>query len=280
MDDVPIQVQAEVRFGCLLNLDVLCAKAFTNCELARNTKAHLVVNLKRTRAVMKIKSDGEVAITGQCSAEEARNALKRAARKCYIHGWPVKFKHFKISLVRWTIPYRPNFTIDILELGKHDLAEIRQSSGNQLLRVLLPCGSLGNAPKGGAKNGKKNAAAGGTGEEHKNPFEDSAAADAGVWAEVSADGRTRFHGALSIEELQHALDVTVPVLEKYKIQDAPESANLHGTGNRAGSGNGGGKGRGRARAVPLSRESMDLEEPMPFGLLQPSEIAAAFVGRA
>mmetsp|Transcript_85076 Transcript_85076/g.216711 ORF Transcript_85076/g.216711 Transcript_85076/m.216711 type:complete len:285 (-) Transcript_85076:72-926(-) len=265
MDGVPVNVQAEADFCCGLDLARLCSRAFLNCELARHTKAPLVIQLRRSRASMKLMCNGEAFISGMCTVEEARVALKKAARRCKLFGWPVKFKSFKVRLVRWIEPYRPKFPIDILALGQHPSAEIRQSSASQPLRVLLPCTGVGAAPAGVRIEGSFELEG-----EQETP-------DAGVWAEVSADGRTRFHGALSVEELKQALDVIAPILEDHRIQDVVDPRDADGDRQpvqRRGLGTRKGLPLKR-RGAPLSREALELEEPIPLGMLVDPLLAAS-----
>merc|ERR1719245_2541882 len=59
-----------------------------------------------------------------------------------------------------------------------------------------------------------------------------------------------------MEELRNALDVTSPILEKYRIGDLPPQ-----------SGGGDGQPRKRQRTKPLSKEALELEEPMPFHMM-------------
>lgn len=250
----------EADFCCPLDLDRLCNRAFLNCELARSAKAPLIIQLFRSKATVKLRSSGEAFFSGTCSVEQARTALKKVARRCKVLSWPVKFKHFKVRLVRWLEPYRPEFPIDILALGRHSSAEIRQNSSSQPLRVLLPCVAVG---------------ASGPRAEGSFQLEDDqdVPADAGVWAEISADGRTRFHGALAVEELHQALDAIVPILEDHRLEgmvdarDARDDAGQDRERHAQRRGLGIQKAEKRRGSAPLSREALELEEPLPRGLM-------------
>lgn len=270
MEGVPIHVQAEADFCCPLDLERLCNRAFLNCELARSAKAPLIIQLFRSRATVKLRSSGEAFFSGTCSVEEARTALKKVARRCKVLSWPVKFKHFKVRLVRWLEPYRPEFPIDILALGRHSSAEIRQNSSSQPLRVLLPCVAVG---------------ASGSRAEGSFQLEDDqdVPADAGVWAEISADGRTRFHGALAVEELHQALDVIAPILEDHRLQDMADARDARDDAGQDRERHAQRRGLGIQKALPpkrrgsapLSREALELEEPLPRGLMVVPALAAS-----
>eukprot|EP00443_Scrippsiella_acuminata_P098658 CAMPEP_0115716136 /NCGR_PEP_ID=MMETSP0272-20121206/76169_1 /TAXON_ID=71861 /ORGANISM="Scrippsiella trochoidea, Strain CCMP3099" /LENGTH=292 /DNA_ID=CAMNT_0003158443 /DNA_START=11 /DNA_END=889 /DNA_ORIENTATION=- len=282
MDGVPVQVQAEAKLCCALNLDRLCSTVFLNCELARGPKAHLVVNLRRQRSVLKIRPDGEMSMLGWCSAEEARTALKRVARKCLQSGIPVKFKGFKVIAIKWARAYRPTFPVDFLELQRHPDAELRQTGASQPLRILLPCGDIGRRAREASSEGAGPSVGGSfsaaqSGQEGADEQNDEVSrAGAGVLAEVSADGRTRFHGAKSVEELQEALEVVVGILEKYKLPDLGGSLAAPGEMGIAGQLVGPGRPFGARRRGPiLSREALELEEPVQAGAVVKAEVASA-----
>merc|ERR1719259_313741 len=122
-----------------MDLDHLCTAVFVNCELPRTSKASLVIQFRRQRSLVKVRRSGELNLAGQCAAEDARTALKKVAYRCGLAGYPVKFKSFKVRSIRWTEAYRPEFPIDILRLGQHPRAEIRQTSTAQPLRVIIQC---------------------------------------------------------------------------------------------------------------------------------------------
>lgn len=196
-----MQVQAEAHLCCQPDLDRLCLEGFADCELARGDGKPLVLQLRRARAVVKVRPTGELQIVGQCTVEEAKLALKRVARRCLRMGLPAKFKRFKVRSVRWTEAFRPEFSVDILQLARHPSAELLQASGDKPLRVCLHCGP------GGLDN---DAAA--------RPEEE---AGGDVRAEVSADGKVRFQGARSVEELGRALGTVAAILEEHRC-DLPQ----------------------------------------------------------
>jgi len=279
MDGVPVQVQAEAKLGCAINLDRLCTTVFLNCELGRGQKSSLVVHMRRANSILRVRADGELSIAGHCSVEDARNAMKKVARRCKKVGFPVKFKGFKVISVKWSQAYRPAFAVDVLELQRHPEAEIRQNASSMGLRVLLPCGNSA-ASAGDAANSE---GAAGPRADGSKPAEGArglagvaegrADAQWGVVAEVSADGRTRFHGAKSVEELKQALGVLMAILEDYKLPGF-EDGSPGGLGQSLAERDRGafrqqaGPGRffgGRRRGPQLSREALELEEPVPGG---------------
>merc|ERR1719203_2762952 len=97
MDYVPLHVQAEAHLGCQPDLERLCQEGFVNCELASGERSPLVLQLRRSSGIVKVRvaPAGDMQLSGQCSVEEARVALKRVARKCLKMGLPAKFKRFR-----------------------------------------------------------------------------------------------------------------------------------------------------------------------------------------
>jgi len=247
MDGVPLNVQIEAQLCCDLDLERLCNEVFTNCELACNVKASLVVQLRRLRSVLKIRPNGELNLVGQCSVEEARCALKRVAYKCSSAGFPVKFKKFRVRSVRWTEAFKPGFPIDILKLGQHHLAEIKQTSTTQALRVYFHIGKTL-----GAEDPQDSPVAAGA---------DGSEENEGVSVQVSADGRVHFSGARSLEELERAMGIMMPILEESKMEidsgmvmDSRRSAMPAAPRGR-------GRGAGRRTGPALSRASLLLAAP-------------------
>lgn len=262
MDWVPISISAEASLGCEPNLDRLCMDGFVNCELASGDKSSLLVHLRRLIKV-RITAEGLVKLWGQCSVEEARLVLKRVARRCYTLGIPVRFKQFRVTSVRWTEFYRPDFAVDILRLGRHPNAELLQGSSTKPLRVRLEC-----REGGGVESGEGPPAI-------MKPGTPGGGAPEGVHAEVAADGRVRFLEARSVEELQKALLAVVPILELYKCEPAVQPPNAGGAApmdspapamRRAsiGSQNPARRsqgGIGPRRGPALSRDALALAEP-------------------
>merc|ERR1740139_2189744 len=135
MDCVPVHVQAEGHLGYEPDLAVLCQEGFVNCELVTGRLSPLMLQLRRAGGIVKVKVTpvGELQLSGLCSEEDAQLALKRVARRCVKMGFPAKLKKFRIRSVRWVEAYKPNFSIDILRLGRHPHAELLQASNSQPL---------------------------------------------------------------------------------------------------------------------------------------------------
>jgi len=203
MDNVPLQVQAEADLGCQPDLERLCCEGFVNCELATGITSPLLLQLRRKGGIVKVRigPTGDCQVSGQCSVEEARHELKKVARRCLTMGYPAKLKFFRVRTVRWSEPYRPDFQVDILTLGKHPSAELQEGNASQSLRVSINCAEL---------------------IEPGSPDEDFDLSGAAVRAEVAADGRVRFVGGRSLADLQQALEALVPLLEEHR-SEAPQT---------------------------------------------------------
>jgi len=247
MDGVPLHVQTDAQLCCDVDLERLCNEVFTNCELACSLKASLVVQMRRMRSVLKIRPNGELSLCGQCSIEEARDALKRVAYKCSLAGFHVKFKNFRVRSVRWTEAFRPGFPIDILKLGQHHLAEIKQTTTTQALRVYFHIGKNIGAEDSHAGPDP----VGGEGSEENE----------GVSVQVSADGRVHFSGARSLEELERAMGIMVPILEDSKMELDSGMVMASHFNPMPAARRGGGRGAGRRTGPALSRASLQLAAP-------------------
>mmetsp|Transcript_74372 Transcript_74372/g.206041 ORF Transcript_74372/g.206041 Transcript_74372/m.206041 type:complete len:321 (-) Transcript_74372:138-1100(-) len=316
MEGVPLRVLADADLCCDLDLDRLCTVVFVNCELSRTPTAALVIHMQRCRSIVKVRRSGEVNLAGQCSPEEARAALKKVAYRCGVAGYPVHFRRFVVRSVKWCAAYRPQYPIDIIRLGQHPLAEIRQTSTAQPLRVfihLLARDALVGARARRAAEGDRERPAkrrktrqgeagdADAGEEDEERSDDERsdeerAEGMGVRAVVAADGRVRFQGARSVDELEKALAVVIPILEEHRCQvpaitEAPfasaaaaASAEFFGVDQaiahlqptpqhaqpqqpqgsqlqRLAPGGAQGRGRGARRGANLSQASLSLEAP-------------------
>lgn len=184
------KVQATARLSCDLDMEQLC-QGFVNCELGRRSTAPLVIHMREPRSSVKVFADGRMDFVGTCSVEEARQVLKRVARRCWHIGFTkVRFKAFQIRQVSWSQPYDLRSQVNLLQLAHRPGVESYLDAARP--RVRVPCQSPSRVARS----------------DHSPCVE----------ANVFASGKVWFCGAQSEEELWRALVHVLPVLEACRCE--------------------------------------------------------------